>query len=299
MRKSDQNTYNQTALAAKANMAAHLADVFAGSEHSPGEKSAAFSAINASSDSDDNNDVQPEPVYEAGSDSDDTLYGSDSYEVITAGDGNDTVSGGDGNDTLYGDAGTDTLSGGFGDDAIYGGTENDTLYGSDGSDILYGEAGDDVLKGNMGDDTLYGGDGNDTLAGNVDNDTLYGGAGDDYLNGGMGNDVLYGGAGSDTLKGNSGNDTFFFMADDNFEGVDTIIDFSATEDVINIADLLTGYDPLSDAIADFVQITDDGVNSTVAVDVDGGGDSFTDIAVLLNVTGTDVQTLADSGTLVV
>ena len=52
-----------------------------------------------------------------------------------------------------------------------------------------------------------------------------------------------------------------------------------------IADVLSGYDPLADAIAAFVQITDNGTDSTLSIDVNGGADNFVQIATLQNVTG--------------
>jgi len=57
--------------------------------------------------------------------------------------------------------------------------------------------------------------------------------------------------------------------------------------VINLQNLLVGYDPVTSAITDFVRITDSGTGSYVAVDVDGAlnGQSFTNIARLDGITG--------------
>ena len=81
---------------------------------------------------------------------------------------------------------------------------------------------------------------------------------------------------------------------------DTITDFRVAEgDVIDISDVLFGYDPLTDAITDFVQITDSGVDSIVSVDSDGGGDNFVQIVTLKNVTGlTNEEALETNGTLI-
>ena len=70
----------------------------------------------------------------------------------------------------------------------------------------------------------------------------------------------------------------------------------AQSDKIDISDLLQGYDPLTDAITDFVQITTSGANSILKVDVDGGANNFVQIATINGVTGlTDETALIASG----
>ncbi len=70
---------------------------------------------------------------------------------------------------------------------------------------------------------------------------------------------------------------------------------------MDVSQLLSGYDPLADAITDFVRIADNGTNSTMAIDVDGSanGTSFVNVAVLYGVTGlTDEAALRANGTLI-
>lgn len=181
---------------------------------------------------------------------------------------------------------------------IVGTSSGETLIGTTGDDVIRGLGGNDFLSGEDGNDMLYGDDGNDTLKGRNGNDVMYGGDGVDYLEGGNDNDVLYGGLGADTLKGSAGVDTFVFTS--MAEVGDTIQDFNpGAGEVINIADLLIGYDPLTDAITDFVEITDDGTNSTLKVDSDGGANNFVTVATLLGVTGiTDESALETAGNLV-
>ena len=63
--------------------------------------------------------------------------------------------------------------------------------------------------------------------------------------------------------------------------------------------MLTGYDPLTDAITDFVQITEEGHHSYLNVDTDGGADNFVQIAILYFETGlTNVEALEASGNLI-
>ncbi|MES9822807.1 MAG: LamG-like jellyroll fold domain-containing protein [Candidatus Thiodiazotropha endolucinida] len=131
-------------------------------------------------------------------------------------------------------------------------------------------------------------------------DILKGGDGDDALHGGAGDDTLYGEDGLDTLAGGLGADRFVFESASAFNDVDVIDDFSvADNDAIDISDLLSAYDPLADAITDFVRITDDGIDSTLAVDADGGADNFVAVATLTGVTGlTDEAALETSGHLI-
>ncbi len=116
-----------------------------------------------------------------------------------------------------------------------------------------------------------------------DSDTLYGGDGNDTLNGGVGADVLYGGTGSDR---------FVF---DVLDGTaDTIKDFQsgAGGDVLDIKGILEGYDPLTDAIGDFVRLVNDGGNTQLQVNYDGhAGGAFAAIAIIEG--GVGSYTLAD------
>ena len=125
----------------------------------------------------------------------------------------------------------------------------------------------------------------------------------DYLSGAAGDDVIAGKSGADILIGGTGADQFIFDAMTALGNSDKINDFNTAEgDIIDISDVLSpAYsDPLTQAITDFVQITDDGTHSYLSVDVDGGADNFVQIAELRNVTGlTDEQALVDDGYLIV
>ena len=85
-----------------------------------------------------------------------------------------------------------------------------------------------------------------------------------------------------------------------FTGIDSVKDFKLYQkDTLDISDLLSGYDPLSDAIEAFVQITDSRANSIVSVGTNGGGDNFIQIATLIGVTSlTNEETLEASGNLI-
>ena len=168
---------------------------------------------------------------------------------------------------------------------------NLTFTGTSYNEYVYGTGNAETLNGLAGNDRLYGyGDG----------DTLYGDAGNDYLYGGFGDDTLYGGDGGDYLYGEGGADNFVFESASAFNNSDIIQDFNAGDgDALDISDLLIEYDPLTDAITDFVHITSNGTNSFLRVDADGGANNFIQIAQLSNVTGlSDEEALETSGNLI-
>ncbi|PCJ99259.1 MAG: hypothetical protein COA45_04270 [Zetaproteobacteria bacterium] len=255
----------------------------------------------------------------------DFIYGDAGDNYIQALAGGDYLEGGAGADVIDGGTGSDyvtyTRSGSavdvdltratqIGGDAqgdslisierIKGSDYDDSLTGDAQDNHLRGEDGNDTLNGGLGDDSLYGNAGDDTLFAGDDDDNLYGGAGNDILYGGSGSDVLNGGAGVDALYGQAGADRFVFEGADAFSGLNQVQDFSLAEgDVLDVSDLLSVYDELTDAISDFVQITESGSDSFLYVDYDGGADNFVQVATLFNVTGlTDEDALETSGSLV-
>ncbi|SNS98357.1 type I secretion C-terminal target domain (VC_A0849 subclass) [Sphingomonas laterariae] len=248
-----------------------------------------------------------------GTSANDILDGTSAAEEFHAGAGNDYVYAGAGNDVLYGEDGDDILAGQFGNDTLYGGNGGDYLWGNEGNDTLYGGAGVDALRGLEGDDILHGGDGNDNLRGDdVDsdpsfagagNDILYGDAGNDSLAGGAGNDILRGGTGQDSLWGNAGSDTFLFMAEDLDGNRDYIYDFTVGSggDMIDISDVLSGYDSANDNLADFVSILTGGSYTRISVDIDGTGTNYgsQSIIQIQGVTGLTLNDLTTNGNLIV
>jgi Ca2+-binding RTX toxin-like protein len=228
-----------------------------------------------------------------------------------SGQGTDTMTGienltGSGhNDTLTGDSGANALNGGNGNDTIVGGAGDDTIDGGSGTDTAdYSSAGSGVAV-----DLTAGtssGAGNDTLAGmekvigSAYADTLTGDGIGNELKGGAGNDQISGEGGLDDLYGEDGADVFLLESASAFANVDVIKDFDTTEnDVIDISDVLdTHFDPMTDNIIDFVQITTNGANSELRVDTTGTATfgAGTLIATIEGVTGlTDEAALVTSG----
>ena len=216
----------------------------------------------------------------------DTLYGSsgDDTYVWNVGDGNDVISDWDGNDKiLFGeniDQSNVRVEHLGGEDLFIhiniekitirdhmNGTneEIETLEFADGSTINI--ANNITFTGTSADETVRGVDDNNVLYGLDGNDTLWGYDGDDTLYGGHGADALYGGEGADT---------YVFEADTAFSGIDEISGFNQADgDALDVSDMLSGYDPLTDALADFVEVTDSGSHSAVSVDMDGTGSLHT------------------------
>lgn len=276
----------------------------------------------------------------SGGNNDDTVYGENGSDILNGDAGNDYLDGGADNDTLDGGDGNDVLAGGDGNDIIYGQAGNDNISGGAGDDIIYElRSGTDVISGGDGIDTLdysgssyaininlqtgvqsdsystpssdtisgienvIGSSGYDTITGDSYANILQGKSGNDTLYGDGGNDSIYGGAGLDSMYGGLGADTFIFETASAFSNIDKIKDFSTAQgDKIDIKELLVGYDPLTSAITDFLQITTSGANSVVKVDRDGSGSTYSlsQIATIEGVTGlTDEQALLTNGHLVV
>jgi Ca2+-binding RTX toxin-like protein len=149
-------------------------------------------------------------------------------------------------------------------------------------DNFIGDAGDNTLDGNPNDNIIAGLEGNDTLNGLLGNDELFGGDGNDRLDGGDGLDTLTGGDDADTFVLTS-LDAIDIFADYNFgEGDDIDLTALFTTD-LNSSD----GNPDNNTLADFVRIVDGGGDASLEFDADGGGDSFTQIAVLQGVVTLD------------
>lgn len=197
--------------------------------------------------------------------------------------------------SIQGTSGADNLSGfdnaAIGDDVIRGKDGNDTIQGKGGNDVIYGDNDNDNLSGDNGDDTLYGGFGNDVLAGGDGDDLLYGDSGDDILNGGDGKDHYYGG---------SGLDTFVFEAASAYNDIDEIHGFGSSEK-LDLSDLLTGFDPYTDDITDFLSLEDVGSNAYLRVDADGLGTSYAAIRIVLidNFAGENITDLYNNGNFII
>ena len=178
---------------------------------------------------------------------------------------------------------SDVLKGTKGNDRIRSGRRSDSY----GKDKLYGYDGNDRLKAGGGNDYAEGGRGDDFLEGGKGRDLLLGGDGNDRILGGNGDDLLVGGNGADTLTGGDGRDMFVF-ANIN-EGKDAIVDFSPSEDLIDLRSLFAqsqfaGATPYVRYLK-YVQLTQVGASTEIKIDADGSGvgNTFITLATLNNV----------------
>ena len=249
-------------------------------------------------------------VLTAGSAADHNIFGLGGNDTLTGSGGNDLLDGGTGNDTMTGGGGSDVYRVDSVGDIVNefgGGTdrveasisyslaatpfvENLTLTGTAAINGT-GNGLDNVIAGNIGANLLSGLDGADTLLGGAGNDTAMGGTGMDLLTGGQGTDTLTGGADSDRFDFNS------------LDGsVDTVTDFSSAApgmggDVLDLADLLTGFDPMTSMIDAFVRYTQQGNDTRVQVNADGVGMDFVDVALLQGVMGVSASQALANGNL--
>ena len=168
---------------------------------------------------------------------DDRLTGDQGDDILRGGAGDDFLQGGSGDDYMSGNSGDDILKGGNGDDRMFGRDGDDTMRGDKGDDRIIGGDGRDHINGGSGNDMISGGSGNDFVAGGVGDDWVAGNSGDDYVKGNTGDDTLIGGAGDDTYEGNDGADIFSFAYED---GANTVVDFTAGEDIFAFGALEEG-----------------------------------------------------------
>lgn len=206
--------------------------------------------------------------------------------------------------TGTGNAAANILTGSSGDDRLDGGAGKDTMIGGAGNDTYVIDMVGEVVTDTSGtSDTVEAsvtytlgatiehlellGVGNINGTGNGAANSLTGNAGNNTLSGGNGNDWISGLDGADLLIGGAGLDNFVFEEATAYNALDRINDFNRAQDKIDISDLLTAYDELTDALSDFVQITlVSGVN-TLSVDRDGTGVGFgfSDVVRITGLTG--------------
>ncbi|MGZ9108267.1 MAG: beta strand repeat-containing protein [Micavibrio sp.] len=242
----------------------------------------------------------------------------DPGEGNDGGDGGSNAAGGGGGAGTAGGNGAGGGLGGDGGDGVSNSiTGTNVYYGGGGAGGGYAAAGGSGGLGGGGDAPGARGaglDGTDGLGGGGGGATGSGSGA--AFTGGDGGDgtvivryqlaltpdaILAGGDGNDTLYGADGLDVFLF-SHVGAANIDVINDFDALWDRIDLSDLLTGYDPVSEAITDFVRITDSGADSDLRVDTTGSGTfgAGTVVATIAGINGlTDEAALEASGLLII
>lgn len=259
-----------------------------------------------------------------GDDGNDIIIGFRGDDDIAGGLGDDRMiwNNGDGSDLMRGGAGQDVVevngADGLGDDftlqangdlvsfarvnlglfeLTIDGTESMEINGQDGNDRLAigdlagtdlqhvtfsGGLGDDILDAGLAtrDITALGGDGNDLMVT---------GTGDDQIDGGTGNDTIVGRGGADVITTGDGEDQVILTSADTL----TITDLVVGDDTVDITALLdVALPPAAGGGSDFtgfVNVIDDGQDSQLQIDADGGGDDFVTVALLTGVSGAAVE----------
>ncbi|WP_298951270.1 calcium-binding protein [uncultured Methylobacterium sp.] len=136
----------------------------------------------------------------------------------------------------------------------------------------------------------------DFMTGTAASDKLLGGEGADIIRGMAGDDYIWGGDGIDILTGGAGRDRFAYHSVS--EAGDTIVDFDAKSDILDVSIMAAQNNWKGDALANgYVRIAQDGTSALLQVDANGGGDGFVTLARLLNVDARDV-TAANIQTLI-
>ncbi len=242
----------------------------------------------------------------------DTIFGNDGDDLIFGGSGNDVIFGGAGDDTIIGGAGVDMLTGGEGADVFVwesAGHSNwnarDTITdftpGEDQIDIsaihhdlswapsgftgVAGEVWYNATNGRLWVDLNGSGGANfginltPGLAMSASDlglasPGITGTPGNDTLIGTAGNDTFFSSGGQDVFTGNGGADTFIFAsaAHTPWNARDTITDFTAGEDTIDLSGL---HPSLSWAAGGFTgvagQVWYNTNNGVLWVDMNGSG----------------------------
>lgn len=139
-----------------------------------------------------------------------------------------------------------------------------TAVSIDGGNVLTTPVKDDfrlsIKENDSTSSTVDAEDDSDTLLeGGEGNDILTGLGGDDELVGGGGSDLLIGGPGRDEMTGGAGPDVFQWATGDLDGSLDTILDFTISEDILDLSqvfvDLEIDYDPQTFDVNDFLQLT--------------------------------------------
>jgi Ca2+-binding RTX toxin-like protein len=235
---------------------------------------------------------------------------------------------------LIGNSSNNTLKGGAGNDTLIAAYDGSPR----GADILIGGIGDDLYMINRYDTVIeLAGDGVDTvksyigytLTSNVENltlldyvypspnDTNSNGTGnylDNIIIGNSYKNILNGHAGNDTITGANGSDTAMYqLLNSNSatggNGSDTWTDFTVGDitsntnaDKIDVSALLVDYsgDNTISALEPYLTINNSGGNTTVLIDRDGAGSTYSDTLLLtLNGVATNLATLLDNHQIVV
>ena len=187
------------------------------------------------------------------------------FERIIGSRLNDTLTGDSGNNVIRGDGGADFIRGASGDDLIAGGKGGDILDGGNGNDALDYRASSAAVAVNLVGQKVSGGDAQGDTISNFEG--VYGSAFDDRLIASKVANVLW---------GDKGNDTFHFRSNLGPKNIDTVIDFTADVDTIELEDAIFTaiVQPQGSLLSGYFKANTNGVatdaNDRVIYDTDSG-----------------------------
>lgn len=214
-----------------------------------------------------------------GNDDNNTLKGTNAVHILIGFGGDDIYQAGPGSDEMVGGSGTNRaeFSGAFANYSVSASGGGYTVVGSSGTDTL---TNIEILQ--FSDRQMVLGSTGETLTARSGHDTLVGGAG---------NDTLIASPGQDTLTGGGGDDTFVFssLKDVKVSAPDTITDFVAGQDVIDISALnanLPGEEPFhlgaTPGHVGDITISYDSVHDRTVIDLFTNGDNKPDGVIWLS-----------------
>ncbi|MGZ8285657.1 MAG: M10 family metallopeptidase C-terminal domain-containing protein [Allosphingosinicella sp.] len=247
-----------------------------------------------------------------------TITGTPGNDILKGAGGGDTIDGLGADDRIEGLGGDDLLRGGGGRDLLYGGPGDDRLEGGDGDDELddgngdddvFGGEGNDSLNNYQGSDTAHMGGGNDhiTLQRNIstgDSIAMFAEGGNDDISitlynmsfatvdMGAGDDRVELGpvAGSLSLTLGIGADKVTLPDYAAFQGGGTVefTDFNPAVDSLSMLHFLEafleGWDPATNPFqTGHARLLQNGADSFLQFDTNGGGDSYATRITLLGV----------------
>lgn len=214
--------------------------------------------------------------------------------------GNDEIDNSGKKSMLKGHKGNDEIDNSGNKSRIEGNKGNDEIINSGWKSKIYAGAGNDTIQNEAGKSKLYGGSGNDNIINNAEKTFIGGGKGDDFILNQANKTKVKGGKGDDTLViqgfknkyyGGDGADTFIINNTSSPKKANKINDFNADEgDILDVSNILDGYDPGQDAISEFLKITENKKHSFVKIDRDGSGNSFEVFAKITGVTDLGTET---------
>jgi Ca2+-binding RTX toxin-like protein len=205
-------------------------------------------------------------------------------QSLTLGDGNYVVSGSQGNGQLTTGRGNSTITMHGYNNVIKTGDGANTINTGDGNSTVTTGSGNNSVLAKGYNNVITTGNGVNTIVAGDGNEKVYAGDGTDTVKLSGYSNLVTGGAGHLLVSGGAGN-TYQVNAVGAAGGFD-IQDFSLNNgDVLDLSKVLshTDWNHASDTLSRYLQISQSGGDTRIAMDTTGHGTSFATVATLHNV----------------